>query len=928
MAEEIGQLTVRVTADTTQLTSSLDKAKRQAEAFAGTTGKATTAVGQFNRTLTLSATGANSVASSFSKVGQAVQPLQQHFTNVTASLTNMVKGFAALATAQAALNLAKAFADQQRQIALLSAQFKLLGVDSGKAMQDLADFNDELQRTTGLDDDVIRAAESIGLRFGLLGNDLKQVTKLAADFAVIAGEDLPQAMLTISRITDEPVQALTRLKRVLPIDSETERLVKAFDKVGDRSSAANTLLNALRQQLTGLAHDTDTGVTKSMRDFNNALDDLGKTLAGSFVGPRMVAFIDEFNKRIATTGKEITRIVDAIQAVEDFFNGPQPKPIKLFEDQPQTVEELAAALEKIHQQRLAEHPIKLNLPPSEDTAALKAATDAATKYRDALERVSFERDTLWLSPAAKAAATAAQDAFGPTWKAHLDDAIALQAKFNEELSQSYDLTRDFAGTFVHDLLQGKSAIESITDALGRLEDKLVDMALDNVVKGLFSMLSSGATGGNLFTSLLSGGGVGNSAASGGVFATGGVVGSTPVPTLAEHGKLKYDEFPAILHVGERVIPVSGQKPQMSGRDMIRMFGGVPKFEGGWQPMLGAGSSGGAGYVFTPGGTGGGGGGPSQTMDIGGTLSYPKWSSGTGGGNISLPSSSRGGGTISVPRFAGYPISPPVAPRERIIGIPLPSPFTTYDPALENPFDPFAPLPGPAVWPRLSVFPGPPVALPSFPFPKPPAYVPDFGLIRTPPLGGYYPEFDRSTFVPRAGSHTMPSRSLTRSLPTPDDSGPSGGSTVGDIGQPYGGAGGVTPYFGGFGGAYHKQRGFHTGGYVGSTPGKPVRGLLGELFRHAPRLHAGLAADEYPAVLQAGERVIPRGGESSSAKVTVVINNNVVGAQVTTSETSDNMGGLRLDIAIDQLVSAKMRDGGSQISRALDQRGARATPLRR
>lgn len=60
---------------------------------------------------------------------------------------------------------------------------------------------------------------------------------------------------------------------------------------------------------------------------------------------------------------------------------------------------------------------------------------------------------------------------------------------------------------------------------------------------------------------------------------------------------------------------------------------------------------------------------------------------------------------------------------------------------------------------------------------------------------------------------------------------------------------------------------HSGGMVGVTP-FPQRIVPSRVFDYAPRLHRGLAPDEYPAILQAGERVVPRGG---SATGNVIIN---------------------------------------------------------
>ena len=61
---------------------------------------------------------------------------------------------------------------------------------------------------------------------------------------------------------------------------------------------------------------------------------------------------------------------------------------------------------------------------------------------------------------------------------------------------------------------------------------------------------------------------------------------------------------------------------------------------------------------------------------------------------------------------------------------------------------------------------------------------------------------------------------------------------------------------------------HAGGIIGETS-FPMRMLPVWAFETAPRLHAGLAADEFPAILQRGEMVTPRG---AGQNVTVNINN--------------------------------------------------------
>ena len=64
---------------------------------------------------------------------------------------------------------------------------------------------------------------------------------------------------------------------------------------------------------------------------------------------------------------------------------------------------------------------------------------------------------------------------------------------------------------------------------------------------------------------------------------------------------------------------------------------------------------------------------------------------------------------------------------------------------------------------------------------------------------------------------------------------------------------------------------HGGGVVG-TP-KPKRSVPSWMFNGAPRLHGGLAGDEFPAILQRGETVIPKNGNSGGG-MTSNVNINI------------------------------------------------------
>lgn len=285
---------------------------------------------------------------------------------------------------------------------------------------------------------------------------------------------------------------------------------------------------------------------------------------------------------------------------------------------------------------------------AQDTAAanLKLSTDFATQ-------------SMFLSQTEQKVASAMQQMFPGEWQAHMQDTIAQQIRYNAVLQDTYAATRDFAGTFVHGMLEGKSAIESVTDALKNLENKLIDMALDAVIQGLFSMLLGGGTpGGNIFSNIASfaSGGGGGTTKQPLAFAQGGVVGNRAVPTH-KGGKLEYDEYPAILHVGERVIPAGGPKPNISGRKMVEMFGGVPKFESGFNAAAAAAGA------YTAGDTGAtgqwstvsGGGGNAQLSAWQAsqyTTASSQASSGPGPGSGSGPGRVSGGPVVGGPVVGG------------------------------------------------------------------------------------------------------------------------------------------------------------------------------------------------------------------------------------------------------------------------------------
>ena len=105
---------------------------------------------------------------------------------------------------------------------------------------------------------------------------------------------------------------------------------------------------------------------------------------------------------------------------------------------------------------------------------------------------------------------------------------------------------------------------------------------------------------------------------------------------------------------------------------------------------------------------------------------------------------------------------------------------------------------------------------------------------------------------------------------------------------------------------------HSGGIVG-TSGGSYRNVSPLVFANAPRLHNGLAADEFPAILQRGEGVISKRDMKSGGSDVIVNINNYSGQQVTQKQGQDPGGKRKIDVMIGSAFS-----GGKPGNKMLEQ----------
>lgn len=171
-----------------------------------------------------------------------------------------------------------------------------------------------------------------------------------------------------------------------------------------------------------------------------------------------------------------------------------------------------------------------------------------------------------------------------------------------------------------------------------------------------------------------------------------------------------------------------------------------------------------------------------------------------------------------------------------------------------------------------------------------------------------------------------------------------GGLVGGIGSIVGGffgGGGITTKTTGStwssGISYENTRpgGWHRGGLVGVDSPTFTRSVPLMAFEGAPRFHSGggwFAQDEYPAILQRGERVLNRDetaayhagmaaggnrGNSSGREPAVYVTiNNTTGEPVSTQRSRDGNGNTNIEVLVGNVVAKRLASPGTELNRAV------------
>lgn len=273
---KLGDLIVRIGADTRDLNKSLGRVQRNMRSMTG----------------------------NMEKLGRSI----------TQSVTLPLAGMAALSV--------QAFRDQAKAVAQVEQGLKSTGNAAGRTLGDLTKMASELQKNTLFgDEDILQNATAQLLTFtNIAGDEFDRTQKAALDLATRLGGDLKSASIQLGKALNDPIANLSALSRSgIQFSKEQKEVIKSLAETGELAKAQGIILDELEKQYGGSAEaaaEADGGITQ----LGNAIGDLGEEIGRVVVGmigpmvTRIREMVEGFTNLDESTKRVIVRLGGIVAA--------------------------------------------------------------------------------------------------------------------------------------------------------------------------------------------------------------------------------------------------------------------------------------------------------------------------------------------------------------------------------------------------------------------------------------------------------------------------------------------------------------------------------------------------------------------------------------------------------------------------------------
>lgn len=224
-----------------------------------------------------------------------------------------VVGFVALAGAVAMVGrrLLNLYAIQARAESKLASVLKATGYAAGFTAGQLIKQAAELQKLTGIGDEVIISMQGILASFReIKGDTFTKATEAVLDMSAVMGKagqasgDIEAAVIQVGKALNDPIKGMTALSRMgVTFTAQQKEQIKVMQEAGNIAGAQAVILRELEGEFGGAAKGVNSTV-KAMALFKATLSDIG----------------EQFGKAIAETSSfdgVLTRLQDTLNALQE-----------------------------------------------------------------------------------------------------------------------------------------------------------------------------------------------------------------------------------------------------------------------------------------------------------------------------------------------------------------------------------------------------------------------------------------------------------------------------------------------------------------------------------------------------------------------------------------------------------------------------------
>jgi hypothetical protein len=292
--------------------------------MAGISTKLTLNASDFVRGIDRSKKSASSLKTSMSSIGSGIGSAFSSITKGVGAIGIAATGAAAAVggIAYKLISIGEEGLQAENRIKSVVKTMGLFGTQSGDVASRLIEMADATELATGVDGDLIMAAQAKLATFkelaktaGTTGGAFDRATQASVDMAAVFGGDASNYAVQLGKALEDPEKGLAALKRTGALTtSQIKAISEEFAATGNRAKAFDQVLKAIETQVGGAANATASGMSRIKVSIGQMLEEVGKPMSEVFsqfaadvaaMTPQIVASLSSLAPKIREVGSTL-----------------------------------------------------------------------------------------------------------------------------------------------------------------------------------------------------------------------------------------------------------------------------------------------------------------------------------------------------------------------------------------------------------------------------------------------------------------------------------------------------------------------------------------------------------------------------------------------------------------------------------------------